>query len=46
MDGDFSQVSLIVKDHLIYPGIFAFPYEGENCCLDVCKELFWNFDGN
>jgi hypothetical protein len=27
-------------------GFFVFPYEVEYCSFNVCKELYWNFDGN
>jgi hypothetical protein len=45
-DGDTSRSSFIVEDCFCYPGFFIFPYEGEDFCFKVCKELCCNLDGN
>ena len=38
--------SYVVQDCFGYPGFFVFPYEAENCSLQICKELCWNFYGD
>jgi hypothetical protein len=38
-----SPESLIVKNGLLYSGLFVVPSEIENCSFYLCKEYSWNF---
>ena len=38
------QSSFIVQDCFGLSCYFIFPYEVENCSVQDCKELHWNFD--
>ena len=44
-DCDASRSSFIVQDCFGYLGYFVFPYEVKYCSLEVCEELYWDFDG-
>ena len=39
-----SSISFIIQNCFSYP--FMFPYEIENFQFKLCKELWWNFDGD
>jgi hypothetical protein len=46
MNGDTYRSSFILQDCFEYPVVLIFPYEVENFSFNVCKKLYWNFDGN
>lgn len=45
-DGDASRRSIIVQDSFSYPWLLVFPYQVECCPVKICKELYWDFNGN
>jgi hypothetical protein len=44
-DGDSLNSSFIVDNCFLYPVIFVFPHEIENCSFHVFEELCWDFEG-
>jgi hypothetical protein len=42
-DGDTSRSSLLLRIILVVLDFFVIPYDIENCYVNVCKELYWNF---
>ena len=41
-----SPSSFTVENSFSYPGFFFISNEFENCCILLCEELSWNFDGD